>query len=415
METQGVARGWKIAAIVASAVALLLLANCAVIGVALVGSDGNALAAVQAYLDGRTRQVAPPARVIAPPYVPPVQPPPVDPRSRYRPPSSPTYTPARPPSPCAPLPTARAQFACGLIDGVVYCAGGYQKTPPYMLDTVEAYDVAANTWRTGLAPLPVPLCGLAGAVWQGKLYAFSGMDGSSEQNGAYAYDPAADAWQTLAPIPGVASDAGVAVVGDAIYLLGGTMASGTSAVFVYHPRQDSWETLPLPAQVRARRIAPAVAVGTDIYWIGGRDGVIDKFNDEVDIFDTVHRTWRQGTPLPEGRSGLQAVLHNGSILVLGGLSRKPDTPQGVLVEPREALRGSGRGAWQQAGKIAIYRNHFGIVVTDDGRILLIGGLEINANAYDSVEEYGYGPAQNWQAPPRPDHPSARNAGRQSGV
>ena len=85
----------------------------------------------------------------------------------------------------AAMPTPRGQAVAGVIDGILYVAGGYV---PFTgaVATLEAYDPVANTW-TVKAPMPAARYGAVAGVVNGILYVAGGMVGDSTT--VAAYDP----------------------------------------------------------------------------------------------------------------------------------------------------------------------------------------------------------------------------------
>lgn len=78
--------------------------------------------------------------------------------------------------------------AAGVIGGKLYVAGGFDGFDP--VSALDVYDPGANSWRT-LAPIPE--AGRAiGTASQGKLHVLVGTS-------HYAYSPGTNRWRTLAP------------------------------------------------------------------------------------------------------------------------------------------------------------------------------------------------------------------------
>ena len=106
-----------------------------------------------------------------------------------------------------------------------------------------------------------------------------GWAGGKAAGGNYEYDPATDKWTKKKPMPRPAHHAAMAVANGKIYVIGGFIAPTTTAVplgaawqpiddvWEYDPAADSWKSLaPLPSR---RGSALAVEVGGKIYTIGG--------------------------------------------------------------------------------------------------------------------------------------------------
>ncbi|MGH7555307.1 MAG: kelch repeat-containing protein, partial [Longimicrobiales bacterium] len=75
----------------------------------------------------------------------------------------------------APIPTARGGLASGVINSriVVFGGEGPSGTPERTYRQNEEYDPAANTWRS-LAPMPIPRHGLYGATVDNRIFVPSG-------------------------------------------------------------------------------------------------------------------------------------------------------------------------------------------------------------------------------------------------
>ena len=125
----------------------------------------------------------------------------------------------------APMPTGRNHLAAGAIQGKLYVAGGR----PGNLGALEIYDPATNFWTIG-APLPTPRSGLAGAVVRDRFYTFGGEGNPASPIGIFkeveVYDPLANAWKALDPMPTPRHGVGAAVLGNRIYVPGGATQAG---------------------------------------------------------------------------------------------------------------------------------------------------------------------------------------------
>ena len=77
--------------------------------------------------------------------------------------------------PLPAAPTARQQLASAVAQGQIWLAGGLRSTPegPRATRTVEAFDPAIKSWRTG-PPLPQPFHHQAGATYRGEFVVIGG-------------------------------------------------------------------------------------------------------------------------------------------------------------------------------------------------------------------------------------------------
>ena len=128
---------------------------------------------------------------------------------------------------------------------------------------VYEYDPATGQW-TKKKPMPLPSNHVAFTDLDGKIYAFGGfVPPASREAGfvpvdnAWQYDPAADAWKALAPMPSKRGGAVAVAVGGKLYVIGGAgLHPGSSETVMtpvrphrsvptveeYDPGQNSWTT-----------------------------------------------------------------------------------------------------------------------------------------------------------------------------
>jgi N-acetylneuraminic acid mutarotase len=150
------------------------------------------------------------------------------------------------------------------------------------------------------------------------------------------YDPEADSWKELAPMPTPRGSAQAVVVGGKIYVIGGvtTMDNTSDTAFngqgparvlgvnqMYDPATNMWTNKsPMPT---GRNHAFSGVVNGKIYVIGGRIGhgmvTTSSNTDVVEEYDPQRDTWgvakaRMITP----RSGGGWGTYNGKIYVTGG-------------------------------------------------------------------------------------------------
>jgi N-acetylneuraminic acid mutarotase len=134
----------------------------------------------------------------------------------------------------APLHTPRMWVAAVVgHDGQIYAIGGSSK-PGVILDSVEVFNVATNTWTPSPHAMPTGTCALAAAVDpNGLIYAIGGNYVASNKPvvspNVYSYDPAAPGWTAQPSLSsgrgGLAADTGP---DGLIYAIGGS--DGTNPV-----------------------------------------------------------------------------------------------------------------------------------------------------------------------------------------
>jgi N-acetylneuraminic acid mutarotase len=195
--------------------------------------------------------------------------------------------------------------AAGASDGTYsYHAGGYSFTTGTSLDSLYRYDPVANSWTT-LAPMPTAAI-MASAVYYpttNKIYVFGGEDAATgiNYNITRIYNIATNTWTTGANMPDVRSfmASGYNSGNGKIYLV-----SGYNTGFVDSAQPDTWEYDPVANTFTSRADFPHPAGGMasgvingHLYVAGGRDAANLNINLNWD-YDIAANTWTQRADMP---------------------------------------------------------------------------------------------------------------------
>jgi N-acetylneuraminic acid mutarotase len=242
----------------------------------------------------------------------------------------------------APFPEPSEEVWGASAGGKLYVFGGVAPGWKPMSNVYE-YDPGSDTW-TKKKNMPLGSHHVAAAELNGKIYMMGGFKypdmgkpGWQPIDNAWEYDPAADSWKALAPMP-TKRGSPVAVVHDGkIYVIGGaSMHPGSKEAFVhparphralgtnevYDPKTNTWETR--SSMPTARNHAAVGMVNNKIYVIGGRVGAVfitggGRGVDIVEEYDPATDQWgRLKTPMPTERSALAWGTYGGKIYVAGG-------------------------------------------------------------------------------------------------
>jgi cysteine-rich repeat protein len=186
----------------------------------------------------------------------------------------------------APLPAPRGGATAQGIASRIYVAGGMDAGSSRQ--ELFIYDPATNTWSAG-APMSVPRDNPMSAAVGGRLYVFGGrtrlappFPDNGTLSSAEVYDPAANAWQPIAPMPTGRRTGNAVVVNGRVLLFGGEGAGTFAQNELYDPATDGWrilEPMPLP-----RHGAVAGRIGNGIFVVGGGPTEGTSFTTDVDVF-----------------------------------------------------------------------------------------------------------------------------------
>jgi N-acetylneuraminic acid mutarotase len=302
--------------------------------------------------------------------------------------------------------------------------------------TTAHAQMPASPWKKG-APFPEPDEELYGVAVNGKLYVIGGWNDGKAAGVNYEYDPATDKWTKKQAMPRPAHHAALAAANGKIYVMGGFVPPADSALplgaawqpidnaWQYDPVADTWKSLaPLPTK---RGSAVAVEVGGKIYTIGGattmEGPVLDdsrgRLGDPKDpyftafgpskvlavneVYDPATNKWETRHPMSVPRNHAFSAAVNGKIYVIGGRSghafilTATNTDVVEEYDPRSDTWNVPRERMPTARS--------GGVSGSDGRLIYVAGGEVTTQelvgAYRAIEAFD--PVTNtWtKLPPMP--------------
>ena len=220
-------------------------------------------------------------------------------------------------------PTARHENAFVEVGGKFYLLGGRG------IKNVGIYDPATKIWTAG-AQSPIELHHFQAIAYQNKIYAIGALTGAYPSEtpvaNVYIYDVATNAWTMGATIPAARrrGSSGVVQFNNKFYIIAGTQ-NGHNGGFVnwvdsYDPATNAWATLANAPE--ARDHFQASVVNGKIYCIGGRRTTQPDFAGNtvsaVNVYDIATNTWTSPTQIPTPRAGHAVMLVNNDIVVAGG-------------------------------------------------------------------------------------------------
>ena len=167
----------------------------------------------------------------------------------------------------ADMPTSRGAGAAASYGGRIYVFGG--ERDGLTVNEVTSYDPITNAWST-LPPMPTPRNHHGAALVGGRIFVIGGRPGNQSTN--EEFDVTTQMWQARSPLPTGRSGIAVAAIGQHVFVFGGEgNASSPLGTFdeneSYDPGADAWTTLP-PMPLPRHGIGAGV-VGNRIYIPGG--------------------------------------------------------------------------------------------------------------------------------------------------
>ncbi len=227
-----------------------------------------------------------------------------------------------------PLPVYGSSVANNGIDA--YSIGGYSFQAGSDVTQTARYNPIADSW-TLLTPIPTATT-MASAVYapiNNKLYVFGGELSSAGQvfTTTRIYDIVGNSWTTGAPMPDTRAFMASGYYNGKIYLVGGYSTGNVTPAFAqtweYNVLADTWLTK--TAMPQALGGAASAIVNGHLYIFGGRFPDTTLSNQTYD-YDIAGDTWFTRTNIPAGVNVPGAAVVAGHILVPGG-----GTPFGPVI------------------------------------------------------------------------------------
>lgn len=294
----------------------------------------------------------------------------------------------------AAIPVQVTSFGGAVLDGALYIYGGHSGSAHSYSreeqgETLLRLSLSGQGEWESLAQGPA-LQGLALVAHGGKLYRLGGFTARNaagekhdlwSQDSVACYDPQVRAWQELPPLPEPRSSFDAAVLGDALYVVGGWQLRG-EADSVWHStawkldlsRSDrKWEALPSPPFQR-RALAVAACQGR-IYVIGGMQPEGGPTR-RVDVFDPQTGTWTQGPDI----LGEKPLAGFGPAACALGDRLYVSTSEGKL----QRLSTDGT-AWEFVRDLPTARFFHRMLPAGEHRLVIVGGANMGSGKFETVE------------------------------
>jgi N-acetylneuraminic acid mutarotase len=263
------------------------------------------------------------------------------------------------------MPTPRFGHAASVVDGKIYLVGG-AGPGGVLITAIDVYDPITDSW-TSKADIPTGRSWLAAYVVDDKIYTIGGVSGSAWAgellDTVEMYDPATDTWTTKANLPAAREVMAAVVLDGKIFVIGGKVQSddgevvSTGRVEVYDPVTDSWsrgKNMPISMDARA------VVAGGKIYVTNGGTG---------QVYDPTGNRWAAVADIPGTVDAISMSEARGIIVTFGGININTGFPvSSVFMYDHES------DTWAQLADMPL--SGWGFSASEaNGKVYLIGGLE----------------------------------------
>uniref|UniRef100_UPI00358DF8EC kelch-like protein 29 n=1 Tax=Myxine glutinosa TaxID=7769 RepID=UPI00358DF8EC len=252
--------------------------------------------------------------------------------------------------PLASLPFFDREFYSVVASGDnMYLTGGMEGG--LILSDIWCYSSLADRWNLALR-MALPRCRHNNIALDGKIYALGGLGVAGNLNHAERFDTVTSQREDIAMLPRAVHSAAAATYGGRIYLFGGVNESGRSACIMqsYLPHCNTWSYIETP--MIDNKNTPAVVVGDLIYILGG------TYARATTIYDPKKENIKSGPDMNYSRQFCGAVVHDGKVYVMGGLAH----PEGPALATTEMFDPS-TNTWTLHHDLpcAVYRHGCGII------------------------------------------------------
>ncbi|HXW77291.1 MAG TPA: kelch repeat-containing protein, partial [Candidatus Eremiobacteraceae bacterium] len=234
------------------------------------------------------------------------------------------------------LPEPRQDAASAVLDGRIYIIGGFgddsratdttfvleppagvAESPPPNQEIPPI--VPLGTWMTA-QPIPEPVDHAAAASLDGYLYVAGGSVENVVSNKFWRYDPIADAWTSIAPMPVARYGATMQAFDGKLYLFGGATSHGDDemSIEVYDPSTRAW-TLRSNELGVERYMAASALFDDRIALVGGRSRAEQNMT-SCDLYDPARDRWTTCSNMHDARSGFGLADVDRQLFAIGGVN-----------------------------------------------------------------------------------------------
>ncbi len=240
-----------------------------------------------------------------------------------------------------------------------------------LVSTVFMASAQADVWREG-APMSTARANAGGVLVGDDLYVIGGSSTSGPRSLTEIYDTVGNIWRAAAAMPVGLEQFGVTTDGFKIYVTGGFESTGvpgdpiieSNDLRIFDIASGAWSSGPKMPGVRVGQTA--AFVNGNIYVIGGRGPSASR----MFVFDIGANTWSTArSAVPSPRSDSAAVVVGKDIYVIGG-------KDGSVSSARVDIYDTASGVWRSGPALPAPRDGH-VAALNDGEIHVSGGQVIS--------------------------------------
>ena len=168
-------------------------------------------------------------------------------------------------------------------------------------------------------------------------------------------------WTPAPSMSTVRTNCAAVVSHGKIYVFGGAKDKSAEC---FDPTTRAWK--PIADMLHKKGWMPAVAVGTDIYVLGGYSGDTSTYLKSVERYSVVSNKWAAAKDMTAARAAFAATTNNGIIYVMGGGYGAVCLAIAEMFNPRT-------NSWSPLTQMPTPRRYFSSIAISDS-IYVFGGM-----------------------------------------
>lgn len=200
----------------------------------------------------------------------------------------------------------RESFQLVALNGMLYAVGG-RISQEESLAEVECYNPASDAWED-VAPLSSARRSVAVAAYNGRIYAVGGSGNRMISSKVERFNPALNQWESRQPLSQPRFFAQLAPIGNKLFLVGGATVDKAgnikcaTTLECYTPSTDMWTVVAPMLTPRAE--AGLAVLGNKLYVIGGYSWDIGQRLSSIEMYDANRDEWTLVTEISKPYTGI---------------------------------------------------------------------------------------------------------------